>query len=82
MSFLFILFLFLFLRQLTITHIYLKMILYINKETTLSFNTVYYIIDLVLINEPFYIQLFIHEKQLKKMYLKIMKHYPNTPYNQ
>lgn len=82
MSFLFILFLFLFLRQLTITHIYLKMILYINKETTLNFNTVYYIIDLVLINEPFYIQLFIHEKQLKKMYLKIMKHYPNTPYNQ
>lgn len=66
MSFLFILFLFLFLRQLTITHIYLKMILYINKETTLNFNTVYYIIDLVLINEPFYIQLFIHEKQLKK----------------
>lgn len=82
MSFLFILFLFLFLRQLTITHIYLKMILYINKETTLNFNTIYYIIDLILLNEPFYIQLFIHEKQLKKMYLKIMKHYPNTPYNQ
>lgn len=82
MSFLFILFLFLFLRQLTITHIYLKMILYINKETTLNFNTIYHIIDLILLNEPFYIQLFIHEKQLKKMYLKIMKHYPNTPYNQ
>ena len=82
MSFLFILFLFLFLRQLIITHIYLKMILYTNKETTLNFNTIYYIIDLILLNEPFYIQLFIHEKQLKKMYLKIMKHYPNTPYNQ
>lgn len=82
MPFLFILFLFLFLRQLTITHIYLKMILYINKEPSLNFNTMYYIIDLILLNEPFYIQLFIHEKQLKKMYLKIIKHYPNTPYNQ
>lgn len=80
MILLFILFLYLFLRQLVITHIYMKMVEMINLFDKPYFITKHHIVYTILNDEPLYIQFFIHEQKLNQMYHKLIKLYPNTPY--